>query len=205
MRSWLVVIVLSLSLAFTAVLGAGVVRAEPLVSVLGEGFSPRIDGVTVVAPRHSARSRRRRAAMQAAPSSARPGTGSASAFRAPWQSHGLESGDPGVSFRESLALFGYPISVDRDALLPVHHVAAPLTRPHWSRCPVPTLPCTFSPVPFPGAAQVGEGSQACVKSPRSFARVAPRGWVKGQARTATVPPAGFEPATCGLEGRRSIR
>lgn len=33
-----------------------------------------------------------------------------SAFRVYWQSHGLEFGDPGVSFRESLALFGYPIS-----------------------------------------------------------------------------------------------
>ncbi len=31
-------------------------------------------------------------------------------FRAYWRSHGLEFGDPGVSFRESLALFGYPIS-----------------------------------------------------------------------------------------------
>ncbi len=31
-------------------------------------------------------------------------------FRAYWQSHGLEFGDPGVSYRESLALFGYPIS-----------------------------------------------------------------------------------------------
>lgn len=27
-----------------------------------------------------------------------------------WQSHGLEFGDPGISFRESVALFGYPIS-----------------------------------------------------------------------------------------------
>ncbi len=27
-----------------------------------------------------------------------------------WQTHGLEFGDPGVSYRESLALFGYPIS-----------------------------------------------------------------------------------------------
>lgn len=27
-----------------------------------------------------------------------------------WKSHGLEFGDPGVSYRESLALFGYPIS-----------------------------------------------------------------------------------------------
>lgn len=27
-----------------------------------------------------------------------------------WQAHGLEMGDPGVSYRESLALFGYPIS-----------------------------------------------------------------------------------------------
>ncbi len=26
-----------------------------------------------------------------------------------WRSHGLEFGDPGVSFREALALFGYPI------------------------------------------------------------------------------------------------
>ncbi|HET7038183.1 MAG TPA: hypothetical protein VFI42_21090 [Thermomicrobiaceae bacterium] len=31
-------------------------------------------------------------------------------FRAYWQSHGLEFGDPGVSYREALALFGYPIS-----------------------------------------------------------------------------------------------
>jgi hypothetical protein len=31
-------------------------------------------------------------------------------FRAYWERHGLEFGDPGVSFRESLALFGYPIS-----------------------------------------------------------------------------------------------
>lgn len=31
-------------------------------------------------------------------------------FRAYWQAHGLEFGDPGVSYRESLALFGYPIS-----------------------------------------------------------------------------------------------
>ncbi|HUY99111.1 MAG TPA: hypothetical protein VMU89_02080 [Thermomicrobiaceae bacterium] len=31
-------------------------------------------------------------------------------FKAYWQSHGLDMGDPGVSFRESLALFGYPIS-----------------------------------------------------------------------------------------------
>lgn len=31
-------------------------------------------------------------------------------FRAYWQSHGLEFNDPGVSYRESLALFGYPIS-----------------------------------------------------------------------------------------------
>ena len=31
-------------------------------------------------------------------------------FKAYWQSHGLEFGDPGVSYRESLALFGYPIS-----------------------------------------------------------------------------------------------
>lgn len=31
-------------------------------------------------------------------------------FRAYWMSHGLEFGDPGVSYREALALFGYPIS-----------------------------------------------------------------------------------------------
>jgi hypothetical protein len=31
-------------------------------------------------------------------------------FRHYWQSHGLDFGDRGVSFRESLALFGYPIS-----------------------------------------------------------------------------------------------
>jgi hypothetical protein len=31
-------------------------------------------------------------------------------FRAYWRSHGLDLGDPGISFRESLALFGYPIS-----------------------------------------------------------------------------------------------
>lgn len=31
-------------------------------------------------------------------------------FRDYWNSHGLEFGDPGVSYRESLALFGYPIS-----------------------------------------------------------------------------------------------
>lgn len=32
------------------------------------------------------------------------------AFLAYWQGHGLNLGDPGISFRESLALFGYPIS-----------------------------------------------------------------------------------------------
>jgi hypothetical protein len=31
-------------------------------------------------------------------------------FRPYWEGHGLELGDPGVSFREALALFGYPIS-----------------------------------------------------------------------------------------------
>jgi hypothetical protein len=31
-------------------------------------------------------------------------------FKAYWQSHGLELGDAGISYRESLALFGYPIS-----------------------------------------------------------------------------------------------
>ncbi len=32
------------------------------------------------------------------------------AFLQYWQSHGLSFGDPGISYRESLALFGYPIS-----------------------------------------------------------------------------------------------
>jgi hypothetical protein len=32
------------------------------------------------------------------------------AFLAYWRAHGLEFGDPGVSYRESLALFGFPIS-----------------------------------------------------------------------------------------------
>ena len=31
-------------------------------------------------------------------------------FLAYWQSHGLDFGDPGTSYRESLALFGYPIA-----------------------------------------------------------------------------------------------
>jgi hypothetical protein len=31
-------------------------------------------------------------------------------FRAYWRGHGLDFGDPGISYRESLALFGYPIS-----------------------------------------------------------------------------------------------
>lgn len=31
-------------------------------------------------------------------------------FKAYWESHGLDFGDTGISFRESLALFGYPIS-----------------------------------------------------------------------------------------------
>jgi hypothetical protein len=31
-------------------------------------------------------------------------------FRSYWHSHGLDFGDPGYSFRESLMLFGYPIS-----------------------------------------------------------------------------------------------
>lgn len=31
-------------------------------------------------------------------------------FLAYWQNHGLEFGDPGTSYRESLALFGYPLS-----------------------------------------------------------------------------------------------
>jgi hypothetical protein len=31
-------------------------------------------------------------------------------FRPYWERHGLEFGDPGVAFRVSLALFGYPIS-----------------------------------------------------------------------------------------------
>ncbi|HEU5328975.1 MAG TPA: cupredoxin family copper-binding protein [Thermomicrobiales bacterium] len=34
-------------------------------------------------------------------------------FLAYWQSHGLDFGDPGVSYQESLALFGYPISDKR--------------------------------------------------------------------------------------------
>jgi hypothetical protein len=45
-------------------------------------------------------------------------------FWAYWKSHGLEFGDPGVSFRESLALFGYPISeefVDPDTGLVVQY------------------------------------------------------------------------------------
>ena len=33
-----------------------------------------------------------------------------SRFMAYWTSHGLDLGDPGISYRESLALFGYPIS-----------------------------------------------------------------------------------------------
>ncbi len=33
-----------------------------------------------------------------------------SVFFAYWHSHGLDFGDPGISYRESLALFGYPIS-----------------------------------------------------------------------------------------------
>jgi hypothetical protein len=41
-----------------------------------------------------------------------PETGHAigSEFQAYWSSHGLDLGDAGVSFRESLALFGFPIS-----------------------------------------------------------------------------------------------
>jgi hypothetical protein len=31
-------------------------------------------------------------------------------FRAYWETHGLEFDEPGFSYRESLALFGYPIS-----------------------------------------------------------------------------------------------
>lgn len=31
-------------------------------------------------------------------------------FKSYWHAHGLDFGDPGISFRESLALFGYPIS-----------------------------------------------------------------------------------------------
>lgn len=33
-----------------------------------------------------------------------------SIFYSYWHSHGLDLGDPGISYRESLALFGYPIS-----------------------------------------------------------------------------------------------
>ncbi len=41
-----------------------------------------------------------------------PETGHAigSPFFGYWESHGLDLGDPGISYRESLALFGYPIS-----------------------------------------------------------------------------------------------
>ncbi len=45
-------------------------------------------------------------------------------FRDYWEAHGLDFGDPGVSFRESLALFGYPISeefVDPDSGLTVQY------------------------------------------------------------------------------------
>jgi spore germination protein YaaH len=58
-------------------------------------------------------------AFQPIPASAVPGdcwffpeTGHAvcGRFLAYWRSYGLEFGDPGISFRESLALFGYPIS-----------------------------------------------------------------------------------------------
>ena len=38
------------------------------------------------------------------------GQNACGAFLDYWQSHGLNFGDPGISFRESLALFGYPIS-----------------------------------------------------------------------------------------------
>ena len=31
-------------------------------------------------------------------------------FRDYWQGHGLEFGDPAITYRESLALFGYPLS-----------------------------------------------------------------------------------------------
>jgi spore germination protein len=34
------------------------------------------------------------------------------AFLDYWQSHGLDFGDPGISYRESLALFGFPISAE---------------------------------------------------------------------------------------------
>jgi spore germination protein len=38
------------------------------------------------------------------------GQNACGAFLNYWQSHGLNFGDPGISYRESLALFGYPIS-----------------------------------------------------------------------------------------------
>lgn len=38
------------------------------------------------------------------------GQAACDAFLSYWQSHGLDFGDDGVSFRESLGLFGYPIS-----------------------------------------------------------------------------------------------
>src|SRR3712207_7451602 len=34
-----------------------------------------------------------------------------------WTAHGLDLGDAGVSFRESLALFGYPLSGEREEVL----------------------------------------------------------------------------------------
>ncbi|MCM8748354.1 hypothetical protein NET02_04285 [Thermomicrobiaceae bacterium CFH 74404] len=94
MRSWLVVIVLSLSLAFTVVLGAGVVRAEA---------RQRAWGRLLAADRR--RDRGRTEAFRPLPAE----TGSDAhctfiretghrlcfGFRAYWQSHGLEFGDPG--------------------------------------------------------------------------------------------------------------
>jgi hypothetical protein len=38
-------------------------------------------------------------------------------FLAYWTAHGLDMGDPGISYRESLALFGYPLSDEFEQLL----------------------------------------------------------------------------------------
>ena len=48
--------------------------------------------------------------MPTAASSRQTGHWLCNGFRDYWNSHGLEFGDRGVSYRESLALFGYPIS-----------------------------------------------------------------------------------------------
>lgn len=48
-----------------------------------------------------------------------------------WQSHGLDFGDDGVSFRESLALFGYPIS--QEYFSPPGSGAEPVTIQYFER------------------------------------------------------------------------